>query len=203
MPYISQSLLYFHITLTAKLSLMLNEPKILWQPTDNDSLDNLMKIDWFNPHQITALSFLVISPSLDSEKQKFITSFYFVDPRWQLTTPIDICLNQQINLLKQNKWAPNLLTYISDTNSKYSIRYFNNIKDKVNWQFLKQNNIDIQRIIIFRMVEQKIFILPYSSISLKPLGITLPITSPKSSFKTNSILDPTANSIIKKGHIFT
>lgn len=195
MPYLSQAIIYLIMSLKAKRSIVSHTPQSIWINPKNLDIQRLPYNDWLNPHKIFTLTFLITRPPIRN-KIFHIVSFYYVDPRWQLTTPIEIELNK---ILTQNNIdAPyNLIT------PPEAIYYINPDKKDINyikWQFVKQNDINIQYLIVERIMTNSPFFIPYSDIKIYPVGINPPITSPSYKFDAYINIDPTSKKYIHKGH---
>jgi hypothetical protein len=193
MPYVTQSLLFFIINLKAKHSLITSTPQTLWTPLASSQKVPLILNDWLDPHKVITLRFKVTEKSQSSPINEVVYSFYFVDPRWQLTTPLELEINTYIKSISKNSIAPTLLTHIPSKEAPI----------KIWWKFKKHNDPDTLNLIVNRIVSNLPFSLPYSSYILSPLGITFPITSLPPKLREGPSLDPTSNSLINKGHLFT
>ena len=193
MPYITQSLLYFILHTKAKYSLVSNSPQILWTQIRHEEKKELILNDWLNPHRVTLLSFLIRKNDTSFKSNKLVCSFYFVDPRWQLTTPTEIDINQTLLSVESFKLEPNLLTFLPNSKTPKPIW----------WKFIKQNDPSIQHLIVNRIVSSAPFILPYSALTFIPLGLTPPITNLPPQWKEKSSLDPTSKTLFKGGHSLT
>lgn len=195
MPYLAQILLQSMMTLKAKRSILSKIPEQIWDLPNNLNLQLLHNNDWLNPHKIYTLTFIITRPYTDTEIFH-AASFYYVDPRWQLTTPIEIELNK-ILALREEDIQYNL---ISPAESLYYINPIISAPCYINWQFLKQNDINMQYLIVESVLTNTPFFIPYSDIKIIPLGITSPMTSPNHKFKTYINIDPTSDKYIFKGH---
>lgn len=192
MPYVTQSLLFLILSAKAKYSIVSNLPQSLWHTPDHHEKKSLIFNDWLNPHNVCALSFQVESKSL-TPRNKLICSFYFVDPRWQLTTPLEIHINQLVSSASSPESLNNLLTFLPYTSSP----------EFVVWKFIKQNDPSIQHLIVNSIISSSPFTPPYASFSLLPIGVTCPITNLPSSRKDIFSLDPTSKTLFKGGHSLT
>lgn len=200
MPYIAQILINSIIALKAKYSILTKEPQALWETPNQITKPHILLNDWLNPHTIFPLSFYINENTLipiDKNKFPFICSFFYVDPRYQLTPPIELSLSSHIKLNSLSSNPPNLLT------PKRTITYLETPKNEsyfVYWKFIKQNDIDIQRLIVESMLTKTPFFIPHSNIILFPLGISTPLTSPTYKFSNHSNISPLSSKFIKKGY---
>lgn len=186
MPHIPQILTQANIFLKAQLSIKKNVPCALWGPVKEADKPLLRETNWLSPYAVPTLTFLV-----GHGRRHILGSFFFVDSRWQLTFPIDAHIKTLLNT------SPALNLYASGDSLKDPTLLPGK---KIFWSFIKQNDFDIQRLICSSLILDQPFLLPYSDISLKPLGITYPI----SSFPSNSFnIDPTSRINFKSGHNFT
>jgi len=192
MPHITQTLLFIIINLKAKHSIISNSPQTLWTPIHPSQKKYLILLDWIDPHRVITLTFKVSTNIPNPQYPPLVFSFYYVDSRWQLNTPLEIAIDQALKELHSPELTPNLLTYIPSYPLPINIL----------WKFIKQNDPDIRNLIINRIVSSTPFILPHSSFILSPLGITLPITSISPKKKTTISLDPSSSYFINKGHSF-
>ena len=186
MPHIPQILTQANILIKAQLSIKKGVACTLWMPFTL-SWKKLEEVNWLRPYEVFVLSFLATS---ERKKKEIAISFFFVDSRWQLTLPIDTLINNSLS----RPLNPNILA------SSLSLTNLGTPDQKLFWIFTKQNDIDIQRLIVARMISNKSFYLPYSDLVLTPLGITPPLSNYSSKYFN---IDPTSEVNFKSGHSLT
>lgn len=189
MPSLSQSLFWIYIHTEANLSVLSGKPINIWSPPNKTEIQNILKANWYDFHQIYTLTFLVNPVEEDNEpKFPLILSFFFLTPQWYLVTEFDTII--------KSCWEKALLQ------KKPSIvSNLNNAPTASSWFLLKQNDPDLLRLILSRVIQNKIFIPPFTRFILTPLGVTPPIIKPNFFTPSPLNLDPTSSSKVKKGHI--
>ena len=169
MPTLPQIIHQAEIYTKAQLSISTESPTDLWYTPSKKDIFYINSQDLFDSYKLFLLNFIITS---DDRKKKVAGSFFFVDPRWQHTPPLDFTLN----FLFAGEFKFNLL---SKTHGK------------IYWQFFKQNDIDLWRLITSRISQKKRFYLPFSKFLLTPLGVTPPILTVRES-PTSYALDLTS-----------
>ena len=185
MPRLSQSLFWIIIHSKAKLSVHAQQPTDLWKPPSEADKAMLLTTNWYDFHQIYALTFKAdpVAPSSDPELPLYL-SFFFLSPRWFLVPNFDQSIK---SCWEMSKSLSTPLIY-TPTNSPAA------------WFLLKQNDPDLLRLIVSRIVEDKIFIPPFSKFILTPEGLTPPLIKPAHFTAKRLNVDPTSKALVKGGH---
>lgn len=191
MPSISQSLFWSYIHIEAKISVLTNSSANLWHEPSLKEKEKLLSVNWYDFHQIYTLSFSVDSVEGEDPKIPLIISFFFLNPRWFLVNEFDSTIKKCWDLSLSSSVKPSIVTSLNGSPTSCL------------WFLLKQNDPDLLRLIVTRIIQNKIFIPPFTRFILTPLGITPPIIKPLKFSPTPLNIDPTSNSQIKGGHKFT
>lgn len=187
MPSLRQILFWIYIHSEAKLSIALNSPTYLWHQPSLTEKNRIMSLNWYDFHQIYTLTFLVNSVEEKETQFPLVLSFFFLNPQWFLVNEFD----SQI----KKCWEKAL-----DSKSPSIIINLNGSPTAASWYLLKQNDPDLLRLIVRSIIQNEIFIPPFTDLILTPLGVTPPIIKP-ARFSANPLnLDPTSRSKIKGGH---
>lgn len=190
MPSTAQMLFIILMHAKAKVSTITNTPANLWHPPSEIEKTYLYERDPFDFHQSYSITFEVQTQVPSPTPIPLTITAYFVNPQWNLVHPFDITLIKLWQHTKKTK-TPSII-YKADSTQELIPR---------SWFLLKQNDIDLQRLIISRIIQNTPFILPFTDFLIIPLGLTPPQT-PLHSYptppKTNT--DPNSHSNIRKGH---
>lgn len=190
MPSLRQSLFWIYIHSEAKLSSLTKSPTSLWHKPTHLEKQSLLRLNWYDFHQIFTLTFQVNSIEKEEPALPLILSFFFLNPRWYLINEFD----SSITAYWEKSFSLN----------KPSIFFLNQeVPSPASWFLLKQNDPDLLRLIISSIIEDKMFIPPFTSFILTPLGVTPPVIKPFHPSVNPLNIDPTSYKFIKKGHKLT
>jgi hypothetical protein len=187
MPSLSQSLFWIYFHVEAKNSTLTNTPTQIWHYPSKKEIEKIINLNWYDFHQMYTITFIV---DLAEEKPlpfPIIASFFFLDPKWVLVDDLQQTLNKCWRKSKLAK-APSLICEVQETVTPSS------------WFLLKQNDPDLLRLMVASIIQNKLFMPPFSNYVFTPLGVTPPIVKPKSAECTKLNLDPTSSHHIKGGH---
>ena len=187
MPSLRQSLFWLYVHTEAKISVLTNTPVNLWHRPSQEEKLNMLQLNWYDFHQIYTLTFHVSSMEEDNPKLPLILSFFFLNPRWYLVNEFDHVI--------KNCWEKSI-----SSNKPSIILKGDGGPTPASWFLLKQNDPDLLRLIVTSLIEDKIFIPPFTNLILRPLGVTPPIIKPLNFSAKPLNIDPTSDKAVKKGH---
>ena len=187
MPSLRQSLFWVYFHVEAINSTLSNTPTQIWHYPSKEEIEKIINLNWYDFHQIYTITFIVDTLEEEALPYPVITSFFFLNPKWFLVNDLQQTLNRCWIKSKSAK-SPSLICEVRGALTPSS------------WFLLKQNDPDLLRLIVASIIQNKIFIPPFSDYVFTPLGVTPPIIKPKSAECTKLNLDLTSSHHIKGGH---
>ena len=187
MPSLSQSLFWAYLHVEAKTTTLTNTPAQIWHYPSKKEIEKIISLNWYDFHQMYTITFIVDSSEERPLPYPIIASFFFLNPKWVLVDDLQQTLNKCWIKSRLAK-SPSLICEVQEVVTPSS------------WFLLKQNDPDLLRLIIASIIQNKLFMPPFSDYVFTPLGVTPPIIKPKSAEHTKLNLDLTSSDHIKGGH---